>query len=309
MKTITLEELHKIDLSEEFKGKITNAQDLASELMLKMSRPENELNGIELRNWHKFNQYCGGLRASELTVITSDTGLGKTTFAMNMASKMVMQGHRILYISLENSILDVLESLAIISTNEPVQIIPTPENKEVLNLFCNTDGERLYFLEQSHKITMDIITRAIFHCKKEHDIDLVVLDHLDAVYCPVGRGGSETKVQSDNVYTLRNTCLQTKVHCIAIQHPAKLGDKGNYGDAKKRQDRHLMIDEIKGSSAVKQVADMIFTLRRPSEFDTVSEITIQKMRYKRFGRYIGKPISFVMDPLTYSFTEKYDDGL
>lgn len=306
MKMIDLKQLENIDLHEEFKGKILSAPDLASDLMIRMSKDEKDINGIELKNWHRFNKYCGGLRPSELTVITSDTGLGKTTLAMNIASKVVMQGHKILYISLENAILDVLESLAIISTGEPVQIFPTPENKETLNLFCNTDGERLLFLEQNHRITMDIINRAIFYCKKQYDIDLVVLDHLDAIYCPVGRGGSETKVQSDNIYSLRNTCIKSNVHCITIQHPAKLGDKGNYGDAKKRQDRHLMIDEIKGSSAVKQVADMIFTLRRPSEYETVSEITIQKMRYKRFGRYIGQPISFNMDPMTYRFKEFID---
>lgn len=305
MKVIDLDQLEKIDLHEEFRGKIVSAQDLASDLMLKMSKTADQINGIELNNWHKFNKYCGGLRPSELTVITSDTGLGKTTFAMNIASKVVMQGHKILYISLENALLDVLESLAMMSTGEPVQIVPTPENKETLQLFCNTDGQRLYFLEQNNKISMDIIVRAIVHCKKEYDVDLVVLDHLDAIYCPVGRGSSETKVQSDNVYALRNACIKTGVHCITIQHPAKLGDKGNYGQVKKRQDRHLMIDEIKGSSAVKQVADMIFTLRRPSEYENVSEITIQKMRYKRFGKYIGKSIPYEMHPMTYTFVEKY----
>ena len=300
---ITREELRNVNIQEKLKGRFISGQDLASELVLRLSQTDEVRNGRKLTNWDRFNFICGGLRPCELTIITSDTGLGKTTFSQNIASNILMQGEVVLYIALENSILDVLQQIATISTREVLEDIPTIENKEVLNLFCNTDGARLYFLEQSHRTTGEEVIQAIILAKEKYNCSLVIVDHLDAITPAQGSNTSEVTAQKRMMYQIHNACKSMQLHCIAIQHPAKLGDKGNYGDVKKRQDRHLMIDELKGSSAVKQVADMIITLRRTSEIENCTEITFQKIRYFKYGRNIGGVVKFCMHPDTYRFEE------
>jgi replicative DNA helicase len=47
----------------------------------------NPPEGIQLPYWPTFNVMTGGLRGGELTLVTSGTGTGKTTFLANIATR------------------------------------------------------------------------------------------------------------------------------------------------------------------------------------------------------------------------------
>ena len=54
---------------------------------------------------------AGGLRPGELTILGGPQGLGKTTFALQVARHVISLGHPVLYVSYEHDGVNILERL------------------------------------------------------------------------------------------------------------------------------------------------------------------------------------------------------
>ena len=51
--------------------------------------------------WTEFDNLLGGLRPNELTILTGETGSGKTTWAVNLGYRLSKDNHPVLIASFE----------------------------------------------------------------------------------------------------------------------------------------------------------------------------------------------------------------
>ena len=291
---ISLDEIEKyVESNRETEELIYNSQMLKASVLKELSRTYEEQAGIQTMFWPKFNEMIGGLREGELTVVFADTGIGKTTFAMNWCSDLVQGGHPCMYISLENPTKQVAKSVMKMITGIYIPMPAKPEHLAAVGKSFDLYGENLYFYDETFKANELNLLKAIYFAKKNYGVKAIYLDHFDRL--EITRKSNESKVDCDTRFlnSFHMFLQRIGVACVGIVHVAKAGDKGGYNKQKNRGERQVMLDEIKGSSAYKQVPDMVLGINRPDIDSNVTKVKLEKIRQEGFGK-INESVLFTM---------------
>lgn len=283
-------------------------KDMLSDVVMNLSSNAEKIQGVPTVNWPYFNHLIGGAREGELAIITSDTGMGKTTFAINWAVDMMEAGHKVLYLSLENSPENVAESVTRMLIGRKLNIPINQKDKDDIKNISEVFKDSMYFLNSDSIPVYEKLANAIKYCKVMFDIRMVVVDHLDVIQ-PV-RLGSESYVdqQKNMVYSLHKLAQRLGITVLAIQHPAKLGTKGTT-ETYDRGDRWISLDELKGSAAFKQIPDIVLTMRQPSTEENLVEIKFEKIRATQYSSSRQKVVQFIYRHDCLRMVEReYQDG-
>ena len=100
---------------------LTSAEDLATETFDEIMRPQAET-AIQTKFRYVDKLTGGGLKKSDLIILAARPGMGKTTFAINIAANVAMN-HSVLFFSLE---VPRTNREAVIQRNEPRQCNANP---------------------------------------------------------------------------------------------------------------------------------------------------------------------------------------
>lgn len=292
MRKISEEDFQAIDLDKAIGEKLVMFEDVMPDVLMAMSGSNAEQLGFHTAHWPLFNKLCGGQREGELIVITSDTGMGKTTFAINWAVDTVEQDEKILYISLENSMKNIAIQMSQMFFGAQLSKPATKDELERVKRLSEIYGQSIIFYKSGSEAHEDSILKAMVYAVRKFNIRTVVIDHLDAMRPRRGKNESETEAQKSMMFRLLHFTKALGCTTITIQHPSKLGDKGGYKE-KDRGDRFIMLDELKGSSAVKQVPDMVVTMRQPSNIKNSMELRFEKIRDFHYGKNRGRTVKFL----------------
>lgn len=220
--------------------------------------------------WKCLDKILLGVRTGELTVITADTGAGKTTFAINLCINLALQGVKVYINSWEMKPQTILRKIASLILRKPMKLSEfSEEDNRQFNEWCahhqvyinpNTIGTDL------HKFTKELIyiTRM--------GVKIVLIDHLDYLIRP-GYMQSQVDAIKCTVKRLHELAEAFNLHIILICHPKQSSAATD----------EVGMHSIKGSSDIKQYADNVITLHRCSRSDKTSDpnkikIAVQKNR-------------------------------
>jgi len=232
----------------------------------------SEKPSIALPGWSKFSKKIGGVRGSELTVITADTSMGKTTWCVNLMAQLVKGGNPVLLISSEMSNRQLIGKFMGIFGVTMEDVAPLP----------------IYFQCQDSDV---------FECLDAADklgIKHILIDHLHHF---VPSGDSQVYEIEQYISKLVDTTRKYDSHLFLIAHPAKLKNEKGW----------VTLNDIKGSSAIKQDADNIITLWRDRNMEVEANagrldlmVDIQKVRD---DSGLTGVLTFKFDYLTQTYTE------
>jgi len=247
-------------------------------------------NKLELRiNWPKFSTKFGGFRGQELTTLTGDTGMGKTTWATNIAYMMSEIGARPLIFSLEMG--------------------PESVQKKFFRMHCGMRPSKENVVEHHEKFTTWLIdNKALFYDGQDylpfHHFKLVtawgalkqqskfiLLDHLEMVLKP----GMDADGISRTVASIRALAYKLNIHILVVVQPAKLK-----GDSKERM---VEMDDMKGSSGIKQFSDNVFSIYFDKKEKTTT-MKLHKMREDDYGKYQGDTIGYKLGDMSLTYWEE-----
>lgn len=135
----------------------------------------------------------GGIRQNSLNLICSKSGMGKTTFALNIINSNA-NNKSIAYFNFELS-----------------------QNKvfEKMNKLFNTDysNKNIFVYEYDYNKTIeDIINKCLELKKSNTGLDLVVIDYIDLIQCEI----STVRKKEFNSYILRKLYKLSKEYNITI---------------------------------------------------------------------------------------------
>lgn len=245
--------------------------------------------------WSRLNKLLGGgLREQELVVVTGDTGTGKTTFVTDMLRHMAQRGKPVLNISPEMRPKDLCAKLISQVGKQQIRKMTDPEFE-----YANTivSGLPYYVATTVGKIPRKEALNSIEYAVRRHGVKIVVLDHLDFILEGSRDDWSE---QDDAVMDLVSHCQKLNICLILLVHPRKTNT-----DFKTGMPRLPDLDDIKGSSAVKQLAHAVLRIHRPrnpnrtKEADSKVVISALKMRNDA-GDEGNEVLYFDPDTLRYS---------
>lgn len=207
---------------------------------------KNEITGIKTKKFLSFNEKIGGLRKGEITVITGETGSGKSTYALNIIHDLMEQDKRILIISTEMKPSSIVGKFYSMHLNCPYYNC----GPEEINIAENWLAKKiLLFVDVHGEISIESIEEYIEYVKRKYDVEFVLLDHLHYFLRT-----SDNMVQEIENFMrgLVKITLKNDMNIFLIAHPSKL----------KNESGQVHMNDIKGASAIKQDAHNILTIWR-----------------------------------------------
>jgi twinkle protein len=219
--------------------------------------------------WEGLNRATYGLRLSELTLFTADTGIGKTTFMKEIEYKLltdeelVKRGYGVGFLHLEELKRDTALGLMSIHKNKPYHLPDTEKSKEELTEVYNelVNTERVVIYDHFGSNDIDVVLSKIRHmtalgCR------YIVIDHLSIIVSD--QSGDERK-QLDEISTkLKTLTMNLNICVIAVIHINRQG-------------------QVRGSAGPEQVSNNVIRLERDKrEKDewrrNVTRIFVEKCR-------------------------------
>jgi len=242
--------------------------------------------------WKNMRYSLGGLRQGELTVLTGDTGHGKTTFAANMIFGLMKKKTKTLTFSLEMGMIAFIKKIF----QMYMQIVHSNENLEK-NLETWTEWiikNPIWILNHSGPLRFDSFKRGLVWAGIVLEAQCVLVDHFHLLTKP----GMDASQLERMVAEIRQLADTLGIAVLMICHPAKIHSV----DGKERE---IGMDELKGSSGIKQYADNILAIYfdKPKNLTTVR---IHKVRESNYGKNMGLKIQYSMNQNL--LFEELDDG-
>jgi twinkle protein len=213
-----------------------------------------------------------GLRRGEVTVITADTGAGKTTFCTQLVVNCILQGIPSLINSWEMKPEVTMRKVASIILRKPMRLQAfTVDDNSIFDDWARQAG--LYINETTCGTDLKKLEKQL--CKaKEKGVQIVMLDHLD--YLVNSRKEKLHEAIDETVKRIHELAFSLEMHILLICHPRQSSTNTE----------EIGMHSLKGSSSIKQYADNIITLHRCARTDTSAhpgKLKVRVAKNRMFG--------------------------
>lgn len=249
---------------------VIDTYEQLSDAQKREGQPDNRI----MTGLGPLDKMTGGLYGSKLMIIGARPSVGKSIFAMTICLNAAKQGKRVLYITMEMKVNELMErefaSASMVNLSEITsgeisedgwiklaESIPTLVSKQIF--YC-TDG-----------YTVEDIRRAAFMLYEDGGIDLICVDYLQLLEGSKKRSNRQEEV-SDISRGLKRLAQELNIPIIALSQL-------NRGNAKEK--RPPTMNDARESGAIEQDANIFLLLHDPD----VDELKNEDLRrlHKNLG--------------------------
>ena len=219
-----------------------------------------------------------GLHNGELTIIGARPGVGKTTFALQIAQRIAKENKKVAIISLEMSDVQLIQK--IISKKSSVNSyrmrsgnLEDGDWKKIAEAIGEISELPLKII--TNALNIQKIERVIRNLKNKDELDLVVIDYIQLIKNR-GRFNNREQEVADISRTLKLLSLELNIPIIAL---CQLNRNANQSEP--------TLADLRESGSIEQDADNVLFLYQEKEQETpVVDVTL-KIAKQRTGE-IGK---------------------
>ena len=250
----------------------------------RLSESKGEITGLAT-GWYDFDKLTTGLHANEFIIIAARPAMGKTAFALNLATNIAMnQDKSVAVFNLEMS----AEQLA-------MRILSSVGQLEGFKLrtgnLMNNDWKRIneavsqlsttnLVIDDTPGITIgEIRAKCRRLASSEKGLALVVIDYLQLISGGKNYGSNRQQEVSDISRSLKTLALELGVPVIALSQLSR--------SVEGREDKRPLMSDLRESGSIEQDADIVAFLYRDDYYNkeartednnSISELIIGKHR-------------------------------
>lgn len=271
---------------------IVMAHDL-KELVL---APDAEV--VQAYPFKRLTEITKGIRPAELVVITSGSGMGKTTFVREIAYDLHMSGKNVGLLMLEESNKRTLRGLVGLHLNKNILVDPELASESEIStafdaLFSNHD---VALFDHFGSTDVDNVANRIRYMARGLGCTHIVLDHISILVSGLATG-DERKLIDIAMTKLRTLVQETGISLFVISHLKRPeGNKGHEDGAQ------VHLGQLRGSHAIAQLADICIALQKPDD-DDIHDMTELRILKNRFTGEVGSAGTLQYDRQTGRLTE------
>jgi len=302
----------KIAIGEAFKHEeIIKPEDIRTDFM-KFIKDGEKLLGRSIRI-PGFNKIVGGIRLSELSVLTGYTGRGKSTFAYNFIRWAEEVGFRCLIMSFENRLFSVISKLIEIYTGERLRVYDEAGKKYRLCQsmpwieaeYDRLNRRNIYFLNKAKAkdgyYDLERMGQVIEYAVKFHDVNVFVIDHLH-YFLKISDARNPVSKIDEAVRLIKQWAERYNIHVLLIVHPHMTQDNKQGNPPK------LGLNCVKGASSISQESDNFWVISRKEEENGSNLSRLEVLKNREMGRE-GIITLQVLDNLnTYAVYKPTEEG-
>lgn len=242
-------------------GTLTNVLKLISEL----AENKGKMRGIPT-GYKDFDAITNGLQNSDLILLAARPGVGKTSFAMNIAvDAAVNEGKKVAIFDLEMSkeqlMQRALSSLARVNLSHVLRgNMDSEEWKRIWTAEKKLAQSGIYVDDSSMITPFEIISK----CRKlkmTEGLDLIVIDYLQLMTMGKSNRESRTQEVSDLTRTLKIAAKELNVPIILLSQLSRAVEV--------REDHRPVLSDLRESGSIEQDADIVLFLYNPEKYNDV----------------------------------------
>ncbi|HZO23561.1 MAG TPA: replicative DNA helicase [Steroidobacteraceae bacterium] len=235
-----------------------------------------------------FDRKTGGLRPGDLVIVAGRPSMGKTTLAVNMAENAALDvktAASVVIFSMEmpseQLLMRMMSSLARVPLGSIRAGRMSPDDWTRLTGATQQLGNARIFIDETPALTPTELRARARRLKREHGLDLVVVDYLQLMQVPGTKENRATEI-AEISRGLKALAKELAVPVIALSQL-------NRG-VEQRQDRRPVMSDLRESGALEQDADMILMIYREEVYDKnttkrgIAEIDLAKHRNGETGQ-------------------------
>lgn len=246
----------------------------------------NKLTGLPT-GFDELNRRCGGFHGGEFILIAGRPGMGKSSFAVNIAESVAINdGKTVAIFNLEmpkESILKrILCSQALIDSSKILTGKFEGEDWARLGRVLDKIAAAPLYIDDSSTVTVSEIRAKCHRLKQTKGLSLVVIDYLQLMQ---GSGRTESRQQeiADISRSLKVMAKELDVPVIALSQLSRAVET--------RQDKRPMLADIRESGSIEQDTDLVMFLYRDEYYNpdtedkNIAEVLIAKHRAGETGMF------------------------
>ena len=241
--------------------------------------------------WNKLDQILGGLRKGEVTVVSADTGSGKSTFCINLFKNIAEQGKAVWINSYEMSPTMVYRKLAsaVLQKKMKFQAFSSEESKEFKDWSLK---HKCYLNVSNRSVNLKDLRNQFEMASLAYDVGYILIDHLD--YLVNLKADSRLEAIDETIKEIHSLAMEFGVSVVLVVHPKQLPEG-----------KEVSMHDLKGSSAIKQYADNIMVVTRMDRLEPSDKLRVKIRVWK--NRLCGIESFFYLRyvPETDGYTETF----
>ncbi|CAH8511276.1 unnamed protein product [Schistosoma rodhaini] len=211
-----------------------------------------ELKGVPFSRFTELNRIIKGFRTQEMTILSGNTGVGKTTFMCEYSLDLAEQGVPTLWGSFEMPLRKVCKTLIQQFAGEPLDP-PIPSRiAEWARMF--SENVPIYFMNLHGAQSLTEVLKTMEVGVKDSGVEHIVIDNLQFLL-GAGDGAFIERFQRQDhfIEKLRAFATEKGTHVTIVAHPRK-----------EEIGRLLSINSLYGGGKISQEADNIMFLQMDS---------------------------------------------
>lgn len=231
---------------------VTTVEEAGQTFLLQLDNPVGMVGAGT--GWSDLDGLLGGWREGEVTLVTGDTGCGKTTLASQAALYQAQQGNGVLMCPFElGAVRQVAKWVRQDLSCPPVDAEKTKVEESVEKLV----GLPLWLYSARGELDIETVRQTLLYSVHRLGTRFIVLDHLHFVS---GEGQGERSRLDGLMRVCAEVAVDTGAHILALAHPSKMSrEAGDNGI--------VQANDLKGSSGLKQLSDNVLSVWRPRNDD------------------------------------------
>lgn len=245
------------------------------------NRGNTGVTGIE-SGFPDLDKMTAGFQKSDLIIVAARPSVGKTALALNIAQNVGIRGKQTVAVfSLEMSISQLVKRMICAEANIDASRMRTgyliEDDWEKMTMAIGALSDANIFIDDSAMITANEIRSKCRRLKKEHGLDMIVIDYLQLIQGS-NRSRRENRQQevSEISRTLKQIAKELDIPVVALSQLSRAVEQ--------RQDKRPMMSDLRESGSIEQDADIVAFLYRDDYYNpetekkNIIEIIISKQR-------------------------------
>lgn len=290
--------------------KIASAGSISFEEVI-AKQPE----GVYIKSFPLLMEKIHGFRTAELCLLTSGSGVGKSTITSIFAADFIEAGMKTGLIFLEETKVQTLQRMVAhklkVNFNrfktDPLSVASEEDIRAAYDSIV--DNDMAVFLDHFGNLPVSELMSKVKHMHLINKCDFIIIDHLTLIASGGGGEVDERRVLDQTMTELAAFCAANAVGIVAISHI----NRGGFADNKPPKDADdkpywVKVDKshMRGSSALEQLSWTILGVENQIMPDrSRGNVRLTVLKNRTFG-LLGVADEFKLNPETWA-VELADD--
>src|SRR5258706_508409 len=250
----------------------SHMRDILAEYMNKLDQLHEHHGSIVgvATGFTDLDRLTGGLQESDLIVLASRPGVGKTSLAMSLAHNAAIKHQSsIAVFSLEMSKEQLVQRLLSMDASIEQQHLRTgwidEDDWDRIVYAMDTLSEANIWIDDTSSIsTMEMRSKAR-RLQAEHGVDLIIVDYLQLMLATIGGKRNENRVQeiSEISRSLKGLARELNVPILALAQLSRAVES--------RQSKVPQLSDLRESGSIEQDSDIVMFIYRDDVYNPESE--------------------------------------